>query len=87
MSFSNDAILDSAASLEGSLEDLTGVTIPTDALLASTGTSTKEEPAKDQAPIEVTTKEAAPTGKPLRGPTHLPVTVNNPAEGQTALQA
>ena len=87
MSFSNDAILDGAASLEGSLEDLTRVTIPRDALPASPGTSTKEKPAKEPAPMEVATKEAAPTGKPLKGPTLPLVTVNKPTEGPTALQA
>ena len=45
MSFSNDAILDGATSQEGSLEDLTRVTIPGDALPASINTSTEEEPA------------------------------------------
>ena len=87
MSFFNDAILDSATSLEGSLQDLTGVTIPRDTLLASTGTSTKEEPAEEPAPTEVATGEAAPSGKPLKGPTHPLVTVDNPTEGLTALQA
>ena len=77
VSFSDDAVLDSATSQEGSLEDLTGVTIPRDAWLASTSTSTEEEPAEEPAPTEVTTKEAAPTRKPLQG-THLPVTGQQP---------
>ena len=86
VSFSDDAVLDGAASQEGSLEDLTVVTIPRNAPLASTSTSTEEEPAEEPAPMEVTTKEAAPTRKPLKGPTHQPVTVDNPAEEATALQ-
>ena len=84
--FSDDAVLDGAASLEGSLEDLTRVTIPRNVPLASTGTSTEEESAEEQAPTEVATEEAAPTGKPLKGPTHLLVTVDDPAEEPTALQ-
>ena len=68
VSFSDDAILDGAASLEGSLEDVTGVTIPRDALLTSTSTSTKEEPAEGPEPLEVATKEAAPAWKPQKGP-------------------
>ena len=87
VSFSDDAVLDSATSLEGSLEDLTRVTIPRDAPLTSTSTSTKEEPAEGPAPLEVATEEADPTGKPLKGPTHPLVAVNDPAEGLTALQA
>ena len=86
MFFSNDAILDGAPSQEGSLEDLTGVTMPRNTLSASTGTSTEEEPSEEPAPMEVTTEEAAPTGKPLKGPTHPLVTVNDPAEEPTALQ-
>ena len=77
VSFSNDAILDGAASLEGSLEDVNGVAIPRGALLASTGTPT-EEVAEGPAPLEVATEEAAPTRKPLMGPTHPPVAVDNP---------
>ena len=87
MSFSDDAVLDGATSQEGSLEDLTGVTIPGDAPLASTGASTKEEPAEEPTPMEVTTKEAAPIMKPFKGSTHLLVTVDNPAGRPTALQA
>ena len=87
VSFSNDAHLDGAASQEGSLEDLTRVTIPGDTLLASTSTSTEEEPSEEPTPMEVTTEEAVPTMKPLKGPTHPPVTVNNPTERPTALQA
>ena len=87
VSFSDDAILDGATSQEGSLEDLAGVTIPGDALPASTGTSTEEEPAEGQAPMEVTTKEAAPVMKPLKGPTDLLVTVDDPTERPTTLQA
>ena len=73
VSFSDDAILDGAASLEGSLEDLTGVTIPGDALPASTSTSIKEEPAEEPAPMEVTTEEAAPTMKYCTLPGQLPL--------------
>ena len=87
VSFSDDAILDDATSPEGSLEDLTRVTIPGDAPPASTGTSTKEEPAEEPAHMEVTTEEAAPAMKPLKGSTYLPVTVSNPTEKPTALQA
>ena len=87
VSFSDDAILDSAKSPEGSLEDLTGVTIPRDSSPASTGTLTEEEPAEEPTTMEVATRETTPAGKPLKGPTHQPVTVNNPAEGLTALQA
>ena len=87
MSFSDDAILDGATSQEGSLKDLTGVTIPRDALPASTGTSTKEEPAEEPVPMEVATKEAASTRKPLKEPTHLLVTVDDPTGELTALQA
>ena len=36
--------------------------------------------------MEVVTGEAAPTGKPLKGCTHPPVTVNDPTEEPTALQ-
>ena len=36
--------------------------------------------------MEVVTEEAAPTGKPLKGHTHPPVTVYDPAEELTALQ-
>ena len=85
-SFSDDAILDGAASQEGSLEDLNGVTILRNNLLASPNTSTEEEPAEEPAPTEVATEEAAPAGKPLKGPTCPPVTVNDPAEEPTALQ-
>ena len=67
MSFSDDVILDSAALLEGCLKDLTGGTIPRDALLASSSTSTKEEPAEEPAPMEVATGEAALAMKPLKG--------------------
>ena len=87
VSFSDDAVLDGAASQEESLEDLTGVTIPGDTLTASMDASTKEEPAEVPAPMEVTTEEAAPTMKPLKGPTHPPVAVNDLTEGLTALQA
>ena len=87
MSFSNDVVLDGAASPEGSPEDITRVTIPRGASLTSTSTPTEEEPAEGPAPLEVATKEAAPTRKPLEGPTHLPVAVNNSAEGLTAPQA
>ena len=84
VSFSNDAFLDSAISLEGSLEDVTGVTIPMGAWLTSTTTPTEEEPTERVAPPEVATEEVAPTRKPLNGPTHLPVAVNDSAEGLTA---
>ena len=87
MSFSNDAILDGATSLKGSVEDVTGVTIPRGTLPTSTGTCTEEEPTEGPAPLKVATEEAAPTGKPLKGPTHLPVTVDNSAEELTAPKA
>ena len=67
MSFSDDTSLDGATSLEGSLEDVTGVAIPRGPSPTSAGTPTEEE----------ATEEAAPTKKPLEGPTHLPVTVND----------
>ena len=86
VSFSDDVVLDGATSQEGSLEDLTGVTIPRNALPASTSTSTEEEPTEKPAPTEVTTTEAAPSRKPLKGPTHLPVTIDNPTVELTALQ-
>ena len=81
MSFSNDAILDGAISPEGSLEDVTGVTIPTGTSLTSTSTPTKEETAEGLAPPEVATEEVAPTRKPLKGPTHPLVAVDNSTEG------
>ena len=87
MSFSNDAVLDGVALLEGSLEDITGVTIPRVPLLTSTSTPTKEESTEGPAPPEVATEEAAPTRKPHEGPTLLPVAVDNSAEGLTAPQA
>ena len=87
MSFSNDAILDGATSPEGSLEDVTRVAILRSASLTSTSTSTKEEPTKGPAPLEDATEEAAPTGKPLKIPTHLPVAVDDSAGGLTAPQA
>ena len=62
-------------------------TIPGDAPPASTGTSTKEEPAEEPAPMEAATEEAAPTMKTLKGPTHPSVTVDDPTERSTALQA
>ena len=80
VSFSNDAILDGASSQEGSLTDLTGVTIPRNALPTSTGTSTEKEPTEESASMEVVTEKAAPTGKPLK------VTINDLAEELTALQ-
>ena len=86
MPFSYDAILDGATSQEGSLEDITRLTIPRSTPPASTSTSTEEEPAEEPAPMEVVTKETAPTRKPLEGPTHLPVTINNPAEEPNALR-
>ena len=86
MSFSNDVILDGATSQEGSLEDLTGVTTPRNAPLASTSTSTEEEPTEKPEPTEVTTKEAGTTREPLKRPTHLVVTISNPAEKPTAPQ-
>ena len=86
MPFSNDAILDSSASQEGSLEDLTVVTIPRNAPSTSTSTFTEEEPAEKSASTEATTKQAAPTRDPLKGPTHLAVTVSNPTEKLTAPQ-
>ena len=86
MSFSNDAILDGAAPKEGSLMDPTEVTIPRDAPLVSTGTFTKKEPTEELAPMEVVTEEAAPTGRPLEGPIHLLVTVDDATEELTALQ-
>ena len=39
----------------GSLEDVTGVTIPRGALLTSTSTPTEEEPTEGPAPLEVAT--------------------------------
>ena len=87
MSFSNDAILDGATSPEGSLEDVTGVTIPRGALPTSTSTPTEEEPMEGPAPLEVATEEAACAGKPLRGPTPLLVAVDDSTEGLTAPQA
>ena len=86
VSFYDDAVLASTTSLKGSLEEQTGVSIPGDAPLASTGPSTKEEPAEEPAPMEVTTEEAAPTMKPLKGPTCLLLTAGDPAETPTALQ-
>ena len=86
VSFSNDAILDGATSQEGCLEGLTGVTIPRNALPAPTSTSTEEESMEKPAPTEVTTEGAAPTGEPFKGPTHLAVTVGNPAEEPTTPQ-
>ena len=87
MSFSDDAILDGAAPPEGSLEDVTRVTIPRGTLPTSTSTPTKEEPTEGPAPLEVASEEVAPTRKPFKGPTHLPVTVNDSAEGLTVPQA
>ena len=87
VSFCHDAILDGAALPEGSLEDITGVTIPRGALPTSTGTPTEEEPTEGPAPLEVATEEVASSGKLLKGPTHLPVAVNDSAEGLTAPQA
>ena len=84
--FSNDVVLDGAASQEVSLEDLTGVTIPRNTPPASTSTSTEEEPTEEPAPMEVATAEAAPTRKPLKGPTHPPVTIDDPTEEPTDLQ-
>ena len=45
-SFSADAILDGTITPEGSLEDVTGVTIPIGASLTSTSTPTKDESTK-----------------------------------------
>ena len=50
VSFSNDAVLDSATSPEGSLEDVTRVTIPRSTSPTSMGTLTKEEPAEGPGP-------------------------------------
>ena len=86
MSFSDDAILDGAASLEGSVEDVTGVPIPRGALPTSIDTPTKEEPTEGPTPMEVGTKEAATTEKILEGPTHPLVVVDNSAEGLTTPQ-
>ena len=55
--------------------------------LASTSTSTEEEPTEEPAPMEVTTKEAVPTMKPLKGATHPLVTTDDPTERPTVLQA
>ena len=79
VSFSDDAIVDGTTSWDGPLEDVTGVIIPRGTLPTSTSTPTKEEPAEGPAPLEVATEEEAPAGKPLKGPTHLPVAVNNSA--------
>ena len=87
MSFSNDAVLDGAATMEGSLEDVTGITTPRGALQFSTDTHTIEEPAEGPAPWEFATEEAVPTKKSLEGPTHLLVAVSNSTEGLTALKA
>ena len=87
LSFSDDAVLDGATSLEGSMEDVTRETIPRDTPPTSTSTPTEEEPTEWPAPLEAATKEAAPAGKPLKGPTHLLVAADDPAEGLTALQA
>ena len=84
MTFSNDTILDGAASPEWSLEDVTGVAIPRGALPTSVSTPTKEEAAEEPAPLEIATEEAAPTEKPLEGPPHPPVAVNDSAEGLPA---
>ena len=89
-SFSEDAILHSATSPEGSLEDVTGVAIPRGPLPTSASTPTEEEATKEPAPLEVASKEAAPTEKPFEGPTHLLVAVNDSndsAEGLTTPQA
>ena len=86
MSFSDDAILDGATSQEGCLTDLTGITIPRNTLPTSTSTSTEKEPVEESAPMEVVTEEAVPAGKPLEGPTHLLVTIDDPTEELTALQ-
>ena len=80
MSFSDDAILDGATSPEGSQEYVTGVTIPRGTLPTSTSTPTEEESAEGPAPLDVATKEAAPTRKPLKGPTHPLVAVNDSAQ-------
>ena len=61
VSFSDDTVPDGVTSPEGSLEDVTGVAIPRGTLPTSAGTPTKEEAAKEPAPPEVATKEAAPT--------------------------
>ena len=87
VSLSDDAILDGATLLEGSLEDITRVTIPWGALTTSTSTPTKEEPVEGPAPLEVVTEEAVPTRKPCKRATHLLVAVNDSAEGLTAPQA
>ena len=86
MPFSDDAILDGATSPEGSLEDVTRVTVPRGASLTSASTPTKEEPAEGPPPLEVVTKEASPR-KPHMGPTHLPVAVDDSTEGLTAPKA
>ena len=87
VSFSDDNILDSATSPEGSLEDATRVAIPWGALPTSTGTPTEEEAAEEPVPPEVVTKEAAPAGKPLKGSTLPPVAVDHPTGGLTTPQA
>ena len=80
VTFFDDAILDSAALQEGSLEDQTGVTIPRNTQPASPNVSTEEEPTEKLAPTEVTTKEVAPTGEPLEGPTIPAAMISKPAE-------
>ena len=87
VSFTDGTILDSAASLEGSLEDVTGVAIPRGTMPTSTCTPIEEETAKEPVPPEVATKEAAPAEKPLEEPTHLLVAVDDPTEELTATQA
>ena len=87
MSFSDETILDGTALHDGSLEDVTGVTISRGTLPTSTSTPTKEEPAEGLASLEVATEEVAPAGKLCKGPTHPPVAVNDSAEGLTAPQA
>ena len=66
MSFSTDAILDSVALQEGSLEDLTGVTIPRNATPSSTSTSSEEDLQKSQHLQRLPPKEQPLLGSPLR---------------------
>ena len=61
VAFSNDAILEGATPQETSPEGQTWVPIPVETQAAPT-----EEPTKELAPAEVSTKEATPTEDPTK---------------------